>query len=91
MASVRKENVVIMATDNDTVDGPLEIMGIKGKAGGTGGSAQLKQTDTSGQILWQTATLAANAADYNQVYLRIGRGETLHLDTSDVTVFLYLK
>jgi len=89
MATNFAESVIQMTADNDTVAGPKDIKAIKVIAGGAGGLTQLKQSDTSGTVMYET-TQAADAETFEQVNMKIGNGETLHLDTVDATVWLYL-
>lgn len=91
MATARTENVVILKADNDTYAGPLDVQGIKCIAGATGGVTTIKHTNTSGEILWSSGTQAANAVTFDEVCLKVGKGVTVHMDTVDATVYLYLK
>lgn len=90
MAVTRTLNVVRITADNDTVAGPLNICGINYVAAASGASAQMKLTDTSGQLLWAANTLTHDVYD---VDIRIPSNNTIHFDLAGTgtEVILYLE
>lgn len=90
MAVTKSMNVIKMTADNDTHTGSAKIRGIRTIAGGAGGLTAIKSTNTSGFVLYQT-TQSASAETFEEVRINVGSGETIHLDTVDATVWLYLE
>lgn len=86
MAVTRKDTVIRIDADNDTLVGPLDICGIKYHAGT---SAQIRSDQSSsGSILWEnTGTLDV----FEQVELHIGiEGIWVDLAGSAV-IYLYCR
>lgn len=91
MAVTNINNRILVTADNDTItsfSGCIEnIICI---AGTTNPSAQMKITDTSGAVLWETGVLADNARLSDQVDLRISSDQTIHFDLAGTGTKLYL-
>jgi hypothetical protein len=90
MAVTRTNNVIQITADNDTIQGPLEICSLIYMAGTTSPSAQIKMTNTSGNILWESGTTADNARMDNYTEICVGAGDTLHFDLAGTGTKLYL-
>lgn len=89
MAVTRKENVIVVAADDDTVDGPLSICGIKYKAGtGTPSIAIKADKSSSGLTLWETAS---SSDVFEDVELEIKGGIHVDLAGTGTLLYLYLK
>lgn len=91
MAVTRVNNRILVTADNDTITGLAGcIENIVVIAGTTSPSVQIKLTDTSGAILWETGTLSDNQHLNDNVDLRIEADQTLHIDLAGTGTKLYL-
>ena len=91
MAVTRVNNRILVTADNDTItnfSGCIENIVVI--AGTTTPSIQIKDTDTSGAVLWESGTMADNARLNDQVDLRIRNDQTLHIDLAGAGTKLYL-
>lgn len=85
MAVTRKESVIRIDADNDTVAGILNICGIKYMPGT---SASIKaDTSSSGMVLWETALTTEL---FDNVEIRVKDGIWVDLAGSAV-IYIYLK
>jgi hypothetical protein len=90
MAVTQKNNRILVTADNDTFTGPLCIECIRIIAGTTSPSVQLKETNTSGAVLWESGTLSDNAVQESVPELRIDAGQTVHVDLAGTGTKLYI-
>ncbi len=78
-------NVIRVDTDNDTIEGNLDIIGIRYKPGT---SASLKaDMSSSGMTLWETA---ATTEFFDRVNIKVKSGLWVDIAGSAV-LYLYLK
>lgn len=85
MAVVRKETVIRISADNDTVDGILNICGIKYMPGT---SASIKaDASSSGAVLWETAL---TTEFFENVEMRVQNGIWVDI-AGGAVIYLYLK
>ena len=86
MAVTRNGNVILLTADNDTVDGILEIVGIKYMPGT---SASIKaDASSSGAVLWETA-LTAEA--FQEVSINVKNGIWVDMAGAGAKIYLYLR
>ncbi len=90
MAVTRINNRTLVTADNDTITGPLYIESIRVIAGTTTPSVQLKVTNTSGAVLWESGTLADNEVHESEVELRIEADQVVHVDMAGTGTKLYI-
>lgn len=88
LANSRANNVIFVDTDNSTFAGPLAIKSIK-YIGAASGTANIKETDDSGDILWVESG-ASNV--YNpDLCIRVG-AEGIYVNlTNSASLYLYLS
>lgn len=84
MAVVRKENVIHINADNDTVTGQMHIIGIKYKAGTS--ADILADASSSGAVLWQHT---GTADVFEQVDIKAKNGIYVNIAGS-AELLLYL-
>lgn len=89
MSVSRKGTIIRVDADNDTITGVFRIGGILYVPAGTTPSAQLKDTNTSGMILWESSGSTRTWEDV-EIYLPNG---TYHVDLAGVgtAIYLYLE
>jgi hypothetical protein len=85
MAVTRAGTVIKIAADNDTVAGPINVCGIKYIAGTGSPSIQIKETDTNGVVMWETASATSL---YEEVKFR--SNGTIHVDLAGTGTLLYI-
>lgn len=89
MAVTRKDTVIIIDADNDTVPGPLNICGVRVVSIGASGNAQIRADQSaSGAILYSSATLASGSVDSDTIEFRAQGG--IYVNLSNAVVYLYL-
>jgi len=93
MATTVKNNVVKMTADNDTYapGGKIKVRGVRLVAGVDAATAQLKSTNTSGDVLISMKA-AASSVDESQICFTCDAG-TIHVDMTGTSpeVFIYLE
>lgn len=95
MAVSRDSNVIRMTADDDTVtmgQGGFHIVAVRLVGGSDAATALIKETNTSGTVLFSLKTAAANGVDSFEACVRV-EASTLHLDLTGTgaEVFIYLK
>lgn len=85
MAVTQQNNVIRIAADNDTLSGNYEVCSILYVPGTGTPTAQIKHTDTSGMVLWETAETTRHV---DEVELRLTG--TTHFDLAGTGTILYL-
>lgn len=85
MAVTKAGTVIVVSADNDTIQGPIVVTGIKYIAGTGTPSAQIKSVNTSGVILWETAS---TTSIFEEAEFRCQ--EDLHFDLAGVGTLLYI-
>lgn len=88
MAVTRKENVIRIDADNDTIAGPLKICGILYIAGSTPSATIRADQSDAGMILWQTTSTADR---FDEVEINLQAGAHIDLAGTGTVLYLYLK
>lgn len=94
MAMTQKSGVIRFTADNDTYSpglGRIKIKGCRLVAGADAATAQIKLTDTNGQIIY---SLKAAAAGTDESHIEVAAdASTIHVDMTGTSpeVFLYLE
>lgn len=71
MAVTTAMNVINMAADGDTIDMSIEICAIRAEeTAGATARVRLRQTNSSGVILWDSGVMAANGVSDSQAKLK---------------------
>ena len=91
MAVTRKNNVIVSATNGDTVTGPLSIESIKVVAGGATASCQLSVGGVTIYDSGNISTNLASIADEAEIYISGGDTLTVALSGTGAKVYLYLE
>lgn len=83
MAVTRKENVIRIDADNDTVDSTVIISSVRVVGSG---SAQIRaDADAAGMILWDSGTVTD--AEWQDVKIQAHDG--IHVDLTGVVLYIY--
>lgn len=91
MAYSTVANVKKASADNDVIPGPHHYSSVRVVNGANAGNQiTLRKTDAAGAIIWQSASLAANASETSQDEIHLA-GVDIFVDMSaaGATVYLY--
>lgn len=91
MAYSTVANVKKATADNDVIPGPHHYRMVRAVNGANANNViTLRKGDASGAIIWQSASLAANASDDSNAEIHLAGGD-IWVDMSQAggTVFLY--